>query len=101
MGTRLELHEQLCKILDTRYAYFQPPETVKMKYPAIVYELDDIRNEFADDGVYLFRKRYLITLIDKNPDSLFVDKLALFPISEFVRHYTADNLHHWVFRIFY
>ena len=51
MGTRLELHEQLCKILDTRYAYFQPPETVKMKYPAIVYELDDIRNEFADDGV--------------------------------------------------
>ena len=69
-----------------------------MKYPAIVYELDDIRNEFADDGVYLFRKRYLITLIDKNPDSLFVDKLALFPTSEFVRHYTADNLHQMCIR---
>lgn len=101
MGTRLELHERLCEILDTRYVCFQPPETVKMKYPAIVYELDDIENEFADDGVYLSKKRYSTTLIDKNPDSLFVDKLALFPTSEFVRHYTADNLHHWVFRIFY
>jgi len=33
---RLKLHEILCGILNTRNAYFQPPESVKMNYPAIV-----------------------------------------------------------------
>ena len=101
MGSRVELHEKLLKLFETNNVYFQPPESVKMKYPAIVYELDDLRNEFANDGVYLFNKRYLITLIDKNPDSLLVDKMAVFPTAEFVRHHTSENLHHCVFRIFY
>ena len=38
MKTRYELHEFLCEILGSRNVYFQPPESVKMKYPAIVYE---------------------------------------------------------------
>ena len=45
---RLELHEILCGILNTRNAYFQPPESVKMNYPAIVYALSNIKSLYAN-----------------------------------------------------
>ena len=47
MKTRYELHEFLCEILGSRNVYFQPPESVKMKYPAIVYERTDFPKEFC------------------------------------------------------
>ena len=100
---RLLLHRTLCSILscpekgeDCR-AYFQPPETIKMKYPAIVYALDDIENAFADDGVYLSHKKYSVTVIDKNPDSLLIDTMAKLPTCRFNRHYKSENLNHYVF----
>ena len=104
---RLLLHNILCGILscpetgeDCR-AYFQPPETIKMKYPAIVYALEDIENTFADDGVYLSNRKYLVTVIDKNPDSSFIDIVAKLPTCRFVRHYKSDNLNHYVFTLYF
>lgn len=98
---RLELHEKLCDILGTRNVYFQPPESIKMKYPAIVYELSNIKSLYANGGVYLSGKKYKIIIIDKDPDSLLVDKIASLPTSQFARAYRVDNLNHWVFELFY
>ena len=81
--------------------YFQPPSTVKMKYPAIVYALDDIQNIFANDGVYLFEKKYSVTVIDADPDNQIVNNIAGMPTSRFNRYYTKDNLNHYVFEIFF
>lgn len=101
METRLRLHEILCEILGNRNVYFQPPELVKMTYPAIVYSLNNIDNSFANDGVYLSKKQYSITLIDKNPDSLLVDGIAYLPTCKFNRHYQKDNLNHYVFTLYF
>lgn len=107
MNRRLMLHEQLCKALGCPNrgsecrVYFQPPSTVKMKYPAIVYALDDIQNTFANDGVYLFEKKYSVTVIDTDPDNQIVDSIAGMPTSRFNRYYTKDNLNHYVFEIFF
>ena len=99
---RFELHELLCEALGSRQVYFQPPETVKIKYPAIVYNRDDVESRYADCGVYLSgRIIYQITVIDKDPDSELVAKMAAFPTSRFERHFVADNLNHDVFTIFY
>lgn len=98
---RLQLHEILCGILGSRNVYFQPPESVKMQYPAIVYSLDDIENRYADDGVYLSCRRYAITVIDKDPDSLIIGKVAALPTCRYNRHYAKDNLNHDVFTIFF
>ena len=98
---RQKLHEVLCGVLGNRNAYFQPPETVKMKYPAIVYELSGIPSLYADGGVYLSGRKYSLTAIDKDPDSPLVDRLILLPTCRFVRHYKADNLNHWVFTLHY
>lgn len=98
---RLELQKLLEDLLGSRNVYFQPPESVKMKYPAIVYSLDDYETVFADNGVYLFSKRYSVTLIDKNPDSEFRDRIKLLPMCEFSRAYTKDNLNHYNFTLYF
>lgn len=101
MDRRFELHEILCGILGSRNVYFQPPASVTMKYPAIVYGLDDISSVYADDGVYLAHRRYSITVIDKDPDSLIVEKVGSLPSSRFNRHYEDDNLNHDVFTLYF
>ena len=101
MASRLQLHEVLCEILGTRNAYFQPPASVQMKYPAIVYGLDDIKNTFANDGVYSSLRRYSVTVIDKNPDSPIVSRVATIKTCRFNRHYEKDNLNHDVFTIYF
>ena len=99
---RSELHELLCGILESRHVYFQPPETVRLQYPAIVYSRDHVESRYADDGVYLSgRMTYQVTVIDKDPDSEIVGKMAALPTSRFDRHFTSDNLNHDVFTIFY
>ncbi len=98
---RLQLHEVLCEVLGSEHAYFQPPESVKMKYPAIVYSLDDIENVHADDGVYLSHRRYQIIVIDKDPDSEIVGRVASLPTCQFNRHYNQENLNHDVFTLYF
>lgn len=107
MSRRLKLHNILCTILSCPVqgpkcrAYFQPPSSVKMKYPAIVYALNDIDNAFADNMVYLSVRKYSVTVIDSDPDSSLVGKVASMSTSKFNRHYTKDNLNHDVFEIFF
>lgn len=98
---RLELHEILCDILGSRNVYYQPPASIQMNYPAIVYGLDNISNIHANDGVYLSRRKYAITVIDKDPDSKIVDDISHLPTCQFNRHYQKDNLYHDVFTVFY
>lgn len=98
---RILLHKKLCDILGTQYVYFQPPESVKMNYPAIVYGLDAIQNTDADDRVYLSRRKYTVTVIDRDPDSVFVGKVATLPTCRYNRHYKKDNLNHDVFSLYF
>lgn len=99
--TRLEVHEKLCEILGSRNVYFQPPASVAMRYPAIVYSLGKIDNTFANNDVYRQTRSYEITIIDKDPDSKIVDRVSLMPKFRFDRRYTSDNLYHNVFTLNY
>lgn len=101
MNTRLELHAFLVDILGSSNVYYQPPESVKLKYPCIKYERSNIVNVSADDKVYKQSHFYTITVIDFNPDSEIVERLSKVPKIDFDRHYTADNLNHDVFTLYY
>lgn len=98
---REQLGKLLRSILGSNEVYFQRPESKKMDYPAIVYALSGIPSLYADDGVYLSGRKYSVTLIDKDPDSPFVEKIAALPTCRFDRPYRADNLNHWVFTLHY
>lgn len=101
MSKRTELQSLLESILGSRNVYFQPPESVKMNYPAIVYELDAIKTSSADSRVYLSNRRYLLTLIDKNPDTELIDELLKLQFCSFDRHFKSENLNHYVFSLYF
>lgn len=101
MSSRLQLQTLLEEILGSRNVYFQPPASISIKYPAIVYSLDNIENSFADDGVYNSQRKYSITIIDGDPDTLIIDKINSLPRCRFDRHFKFENLNHYVFTIIY
>ena len=101
MHNRLDLHEMLCDILGARNVYYSPPESVKLKYPAIVYSRSNIENTFADDSVYKQAHLYSITIIDANPDSEIVEKMSRVPKCKFDRYFVSDGLNHDIFTIYY
>lgn len=101
MPNRLDLHERLCEVLGSRNVYFQPPESVKLVYPAIVYELSKINNRYANDGVYIQADSYTVTFISKNPDSEIIRTLSKLPTCRFDRGFVSNNLYHKVFTLYY
>ena len=101
MAGRPSLQIILEEILKSRNAYFQPPESVRINYPAIVYSLGSIDKLHANDGTYKLLTAYTVTLIDKNPDTEFLAPMLALPYCSFVRYYRADNLNHWVFTLYH
>lgn len=101
MGQRLELQSILVGILGSKNVYFQPPPSKQMQYPCIVYHRDYAETMFADDHPYRHVKRYQITVMDEDPDSDIPDKVAALPMCVFDRFFTADNLNHDVYKLFF
>lgn len=101
MGQRQALQTLLQGILETNNVYFQPPPTVAMEYPCIVYRRDKVDTIFADDKPYKHAKRYQVIVIDRDPDSTIPARIAALPMCVFDRFYTADNLNHDVYNLFF
>lgn len=101
MAPRLELHDILKGILGSEHVYFQPPASVTMQYPAIVYERDSARTQFADNKPHRFTQRYKVTVISRNPDTDFHLKVAMLPMTTYERHFTVAGLHHDVLNTFF
>ena len=101
MANRLDLQAELEELLGSRNVYFQPPASVRINYPAIVYTRSDIDNTFADDSVYMQSHFYEVTVIDEDPDSKIVESVSKLPTCRFSRHFTSENLNHDTFIIYY
>lgn len=102
MASRIELDSELRSILGSNYVYFQPPESVKLHYPCIVYELNNKQSIPADNKKYLLNNRYSVILIEYDPDSELCDILLKhFEMCSFDRKYTSDNLYHTSITLFY
>lgn len=94
---------QLQTLLETLTpnVYFQPPANVQMQYPCIVYSRDTSDVEFAGNNPYRFTQRYQVTVIDKDPDSAIPGKVAALPMCLRNRYFSAANLHHDVFNLYF
>ena len=80
--------------------YYQPPEGHKMTYPCIRYRRSAIENGSADNLPYILDTAYEVTVIDRDPDSVIVEKIARLPKCRHSSHYTASNLNHDRFIIY-
>lgn len=99
--SRLTLQTLLESILGSSNVYFQPPETKKLKYPAIVYEREYIRTIHADNAPYRNKIAYSVTYITQDPDSDVIAKMAALPLCRFSRHFVSDNFNHDVFTLYW
>lgn len=95
------MQNKLEELLGSRNVYYQPPESIKMGYPAIRYSKDDIDSRYADDTSYFKTRRYEIIVIDNKPDNPVIDAILDIPMASFNRHYKADNLNHDVITLYW
>lgn len=98
---RLELQTLLEDLLGSENVYFQAPPNTGMKYPCIIYAHDNAKTEFADNHPYSRTKRYQVTHITRDPDTLIPDDIAQLPLSALNRVFVAENLHHYVFNLYF
>ena len=101
MSSRTDLQSKLEELLGGRNVYYQPPGTVMMNYPAIVYSKTRISSKFANDAKYSKMNCYELIVIDRKPDNPVIDKLLDLPYSSYDRHYESDNLHHDVITLYH
>lgn len=98
---RTQLHDLLVETLGSSNVYFQPPASVRIKYPCIVYARENPTVEYADDSTYLLHHRYQITLIYEDPDSDLPDKIAQLPMCRPSSQSVVDNLYHFVCSMYF
>lgn len=98
---RLKLHEFLCGILGSRNCYYSPPADMQIIYPCIIYTLDGNYPLFADNLPYFNNLRWMITVIDEDPDSELTEKMMKVPQCRFDRSFTSDGLNHFVFTLYF
>lgn len=94
MGSRIDLHNTLVRLFKSDHVYYQPPESLKMEYPAIRYSKSRIESRYANDAKYSNFTRYDVIVIDRKPDNEVIQKILELPYSSFDRHYVSDNLNH-------
>lgn len=99
--TRIELHEKLVELLGSRNVYFQPTTNVRMQYPCIVYKWDGRDRRHADNDGYHDRKRYQVTVIDRDPDSKIPDLVEALPYCSMTTTMVVENLNHYIFNLSY
>ena len=101
MNRRLELQKLFEELIGSKNVYYQPPESIKMSYPAIRYSKSKIDTKYANDSIYSKMTRYEVTVIAKSPDHPVIEKLLDLPYCSYDRTYTSDNLNHDVFTLYY
>lgn len=100
MANRLELHTELLTFHPN--VYFQPPSTIQMTYPCIVYNKTGKDKKFGNNGVYLSKQEYNLMVIEKDPDSVVADNIEKhFQYCAIDQYYTVDNLNHTTLTLYY
>lgn len=101
MASRLQLQSKLEELLGSKNVYYQPPESVKISYPAIIYSKNRINTTKADDSNYLKKNQYEIIVISRLPDNPVIDELLDIPYCSYDHHYVSDNLNHDVLTLYF
>lgn len=106
MDRRLQLDEELREILQEVLGYvniyFQPPDSVLMRYDCIRYRRTTLQPTYANNKTYNLRDQYEIIVISRDPDSELPRKIQEhFQFCRPGRQYMADNLYHFPFTLYY
>lgn len=100
MRTYKDLLHLLRQAVQHNQVYFQPPENLKIEYPAVVFHLSKIEIDHASDTPYKGAKEYSVTLITKDPEPDVIDEILKIPYSSLDTTYISDGMNHFVFTVY-
>lgn len=98
---RILLNAKFMEILGSNHVYFQPPASVKMEYPCIRYKYSNLSTMWANNSSYRLYQRYEVIYISRDTDEEVVRAIASLPMCTLDRYYTAENLYHAVFTLYF
>ena len=102
MEKELTLDDEFMAILGTGNVYFQPPESLRLQYPCIVYFKLGFKTQQADNKNYVVTQKYDVIVIYDDPDEDISKRmLEHFQKISFNTSYTADNLYHDKLTLYY
>lgn len=100
MRTYRDLLHLLRQAVQHDRVYFQPPENLKIGYPAVVFHLSKIEIDHASNVPYKGAKEYSVTLITKDPEPDVIDEILKIPYSSLDTTYISDGMNHFVFTVY-
>lgn len=100
MRTYRDLLHLLRQAVQHDRVYFQPPENLKIGYPAIIFHLSKIEIDHASDVPYKGAKEYSVTLITKDPEPDVINEILKIPYSSLDTSYISDGMNHFVFTVY-
>lgn len=100
MRTYRDLLRMLQQVVQHNRVYFQPPENLKIGYPAVVFHLSKIEIDHASDAPYKGAREYSVTLITKDPEPDVIDEILKIPYSSLDTTYISDGMNHFVFTVY-
>ena len=95
------LREILKNILGSDEVYFQPPPSVKLKFPCIVVTRESDHVLRADNKRYNATYKYSIQYIRRQYDVDICEKILELPYCSYNRFFTTDGLNHDNFIIYF
>lgn len=102
MPSRLELQSKLEELIGNKNVYFQPPASVKLSYPCVIYRIGNGNAKHANDNMYIFTNSYEMMFIYKKPNLEIIEEvLKALPMCRLDRTYCSDNLNHYVFNVYF
>lgn len=100
MGQRLALQAKLREIAPR--AWYQKPPANQMSYPCFVYKSIEPKVVYANNHGYIKIPGYEVLYISKTEDDEIMDRMIeAFSYCSVGRKYTADQLYHYPFTIYY
>ena len=102
MNKREELHDKLKKLVGSSNVYFQPPASVQLSYPCVIYSIGEGNAMHADGVLYHYVDSYEVIFIYKKPNVAIIEQVLMtLPMCKMTRAYVIDNLNHYAFRVYY
>lgn len=100
MGNRLDLQQKLRERVPR--AWYQKPPANQMSYPCFVYKSIEPKIVYANNRGYIRIPGYEVLYISKTEDDSICDwMIEQFAYCSVGRKYTADQLYHYPFTIYY
>lgn len=99
--SRYRLQALLESILGSDQVFFQDPGNYRMAYPAIIYKISSLDTKHADNVPYSQTWQYEVTVMDRSPDSAVSKEISRLPKSSFSSFYTADQLNHFIYNLYF